>query len=103
MFGCFRETRKGASVNNSHVDYPMSSTYAAEKNPWGTRATMVLAVFSFIGLGAFASSIVLTILLAAFKGAIERDIQHLEWVWRLLMGIGERPLSKTWLDDQSLS
>ena len=67
----------------------MSSTYAAEKNPLGTRATMVLAVFSNIGLGAFTSSIVLTILLAAFKGSIEQDINHLEWVWRLLMGIGK--------------
>lgn len=67
----------------------MSSAFAAEKNPLGTRATMILTVFSCIGLGSFASSIVLTILLAAFKHAIEKDIDHLEWVWRLFMGIGK--------------
>jgi PHS family inorganic phosphate transporter-like MFS transporter len=39
-----------------------------------------------------ASGIVYVILLAAFKSAVDHDIRHLQWVWRLLFGIGLVPL-----------
>lgn len=61
----------------------------------GSRAKLVLTVFSCIGLGVFTSGIVYLILLAAFKGAVEDDIDHLQWVWRLLFGIGLIPLVLT--------
>lgn len=67
----------------------MSSSIAAEKTPLGSRAILVLSVFTCIGLGAFTSSIVYLILLAAFKSSIRDDINNLEWVWRLLMGLGK--------------
>lgn len=73
----------------------MSSSLAAERTPLGSRAVLVLTVFSFIGLGAFASSIVYLILLSAFKKAIEKDINHLEWVWRLLIGLAIIPAGAT--------
>jgi hypothetical protein len=76
-------------------DYPMSSSLSAEVAPMGSRAKMVLSVFSCIGLGAITSSIVYVILLTAFKGAIHQDIAHLEWVWRLLLGIGLVPCALT--------
>ena len=38
-----------------------------------------------------ASGIVYLILLAAFKSAIEHDVNHVQWVWRLLFGIGLVP------------
>jgi MFS transporter, PHS family, inorganic phosphate transporter len=79
------------SANNSYPDYPMSSTLSAEKSAIGSRAKQVLLVFSNIGLGAFTSSIVYLILLAAFKGSIEQNVNHLEWVWRLLLGLGIIP------------
>lgn len=69
-------------------DYPMSSSLAAESTPLGSRAILVLSVFACIGVGAFTSSIVYLILLAAFQSSIEHDINNLEWVWRLLMGLG---------------
>ncbi|KAJ5646484.1 hypothetical protein N7490_002856 [Penicillium lividum] len=73
------------------ADYPLSSALAAEKSPFGTRAVQVLAIFSNIGLGNLAASIVFLVLLKAFQNAIADDIQHLEWVWRLLLGIGIIP------------
>ena len=35
------------------------------------------------------------VLLAAFKGAIEHDISRLQWVWRLLLGLGLVPCAAT--------
>lgn len=51
----------------------------------------VLTVFSNIGLGNMAASIVFLILLKAFQGSITENINHLERVWRLLLGIGIVP------------
>ena len=72
-------------------DYPMSSTLAAEKSAFGSRAKLVLSVFCCIGIGGFTSSVVNTVLLAAGRHAIERDIKNLEWVWRVLLGLGVVP------------
>ena len=73
----------------------MTSSLSAEYNPTGSRAKLVLTVFASIGLGSFSAGIVYVILLAGFKDAIIRDINHLQWVWRLLFGIGLVPLILT--------
>jgi PHS family inorganic phosphate transporter-like MFS transporter len=73
------------------LDYPLSSSLSVEKSPFGTRATQVLTVFASIGLGNIAAGIVFLILLKAFEGSIAENQNHLEWVWRLLLGIGIVP------------
>lgn len=73
----------------------MTSSLSAEHNPLGSRAKLVLLVFASIGLGAFSAGIVYVILLAAFKASITSNINHLQWVWRLLFGIGLVPLTLT--------
>lgn len=73
----------------------MTSSLSAEHNPIGSRAKLVLLVFACIGLGGMTSGIVYLILLAAFKGSVEQNIYHLQWVWRLLFGIGLIPLILT--------
>lgn len=80
---------------NFELDYPLSSSLAAEKNPFGSRAKQVLTVFASIGLGSFTSGIVFLILLTAFKGSIADNQDHLEWVWRLLLGLAIIPASLT--------
>ena len=55
----------------------------------------MLTVFASIGLGGFSAGIVYVVLLAAFKGSIAHNIHHLQWVWRLLFGIGLVPLILT--------
>ncbi|RAO71611.1 uncharacterized protein BHQ10_007623 [Talaromyces amestolkiae] len=77
------------------ADYPLSSSLAAEKNPFGTRAKQILTVFSNIGLGSFTSGIVLLILLKAFESSVADNQRHLEWVWRLLLGLAIIPASLT--------
>ncbi|CAD6565106.1 MAG: Inorganic phosphate transporter pho84 [Tremellales sp. Tagirdzhanova-0007] len=76
-------------------DYPMSSALAAEKSMFGSRAKRILSVFACIGVGGFTSSIVNTILIVAAKSAVDRDIRALEWVWRLLLGLGVIPAALT--------
>ena len=56
---------------------------------------MVLAVFASLGLGNFTAAIVFVVLLAAFKGSISDNVNHLEWVWRLLLGLGIIPAAAT--------
>ncbi|KAL4897664.1 major facilitator superfamily domain-containing protein [Aspergillus ambiguus] len=77
------------------VDYPMSSALSVEKAALGSRAIQVLLVFACIGVGNYAASIVFIVLLRASKSAIYRDLRALEWVWRLLLGIGMIPASVT--------
>ncbi|KAK5167159.1 uncharacterized protein LTR77_007889 [Saxophila tyrrhenica] len=76
-------------------DYPMSSSLSAEHNPMGSRAKLILTVFSFLGLGSVSAGVTYIILLAAFREAIKSNIHHLQWVWRLLFGIGLVPLIAT--------
>lgn len=84
------ETQSWAETNDS-TDYPMTSSITAEYNPMGSRAKLVLTVFSCIGLGVLTCSITYLILLVAFERAMFDDTHHLQWVWRLLFGIGLFP------------
>ncbi|KAJ5276379.1 hypothetical protein N7524_002532 [Penicillium chrysogenum] len=65
------------------------------ESPFGSRAIQVLTVFSNIGLGNTAASVVFLILLKAFEGSIANNISHLEWVWRLLLASGIVPAAFT--------
>jgi PHS family inorganic phosphate transporter-like MFS transporter len=82
-------------AHNTFADYPMTSSLSAEHTPIGSRAKLVTTVFSCIGTGSMTSSIVYLVLLAAFKSAINENIYHLQWVWRLLFGLGLIPLAVT--------
>ena len=77
------------------VDYPMSASLAGEKSVFGSRAKLILTVFACIGCGGITASIVNTILIVAGKSSIEKDIKHLEWVWRILLGLGIVPALAT--------
>lgn len=69
----------------------MTSTLSAEHKIMGSRAKLVLVVFAFLALGTLTAAVVYVVLLAAFKSAIEANIVRLEWVWRLLLGLGIIP------------
>jgi hypothetical protein len=76
-------------------DYPMTSAYSIEQNGSFSRAKLLLTVFTCLGVGEVAVGIVYVVLLSAFKTSIEADIYRLQWVWRLLLGIGLVPLAGT--------
>ena len=73
--------------SNICADYPMSSTISAEHNPLGSRGRLVLTVFASLGLGNPAAGIVFPTLLVAFKSVVSTNVDRLEWVWRLLLGV----------------
>lgn len=58
-------------------------------------AKLVLSCFSCIGLGSFTASLIYIILLAGFKEKIHQHIFYVQWVWRLLFGLGLIPLVLT--------
>ena len=72
-------------------DYPMSSALVAERGIFGSRAKSILTVFACIGVGGFVATVVNLILISAAYNAVERDIKNLEWVWRVLLGLGLVP------------
>lgn len=73
----------------------MSSTLSAEHNPLGSRGKLVLTVFASQGFGNLTAGIVFLVLLAVFKTAVVHNVDRLEWVWRLLFGIGIVPAAAT--------
>jgi MFS transporter, PHS family, inorganic phosphate transporter len=79
----------------SGTDYPLSSAFSVEKDAIASRAIQILLVFASIALGNIAAGTVFLVLLQAFKSLIYTDIQHLEWVWRLLLGLGLIPAMLT--------
>ena len=73
----------------------MTSAYAAEHSFGGSRAKLILSVFLCLGIGETTVGIVYVILLTAFKSAVEDDLYLLQWLWRLLFGIGLIPMACT--------
>lgn len=73
----------------------MTSAYSVEQNGSLSRAKLLLTVFTCLGIGEVAVGIVYVILLSAFESSINNDLYRLQWVWRLLLGIGLVPLAST--------
>ncbi|ORZ04387.1 phosphate:H+ symporter [Absidia repens] len=72
-------------------DYPLSSVITAEFATTKRRGAMMAAVFAMQGIGQVAASIVGIITTAAFKSAIESDPAYLDYVWRIVIGVGAVP------------
>ncbi|CAH0027421.1 unnamed protein product [Clonostachys rhizophaga] len=68
-------------------DIPISATLSAEKSGTKGHAHMFLLVYFIGGVGNITASIVLVILLAAFKKSIQDNVYHFNWVWRLHLGL----------------
>ncbi|KAK0244576.1 inorganic phosphate transporter [Armillaria nabsnona] len=73
-------------------DYPLSAIISSEFASTRIRGRMMNAVFAFQGWGNFAAALVSLIVTSAYKDAILRDTppnyNHVDFVWRLLIGIG---------------
>lgn len=72
-------------------DYPVSAIITSEFATTKNRGAMIAAVFAMQGFGIVAASIVAIIVLACFKSAIEGDQLMLDYVWRIIMGLGVVP------------
>ncbi|KAJ7664748.1 phosphate permease [Mycena rosella] len=92
-------------------DYPLSATISSEFASTRTRGRMMTAVFAAQGWGNFAASLVATVIAIGFKDLVTRDfptascicdtsafsrqlcaspstINHVDYMWRLLLGLG---------------
>ncbi|KAJ2366229.1 hypothetical protein H4S02_003643 [Coemansia sp. RSA 2611] len=69
-------------------DYPLTATIVSEYASPSQRGKMIAAVFSCQGFGNVLAPIVGIIVTACFKGAIDNDVRNLDYVWRLIIGLG---------------
>ncbi|OBZ83095.1 Repressible high-affinity phosphate permease [Choanephora cucurbitarum] len=72
-------------------DYPLSSVITAEFATTRHRGAMMAAVFAMQGIGQVTASLVGLIVTAAYKSAIESDQAYLDYVWRIVIGLGAVP------------
>ncbi|KAF9162356.1 Inorganic phosphate transporter pho84 [Mortierella sp. AD011] len=76
-------------------DYPMSATVTSEWAAAGRRGQLMSIIFSMQGIGNLMASVVTMIVLACFKSAIESDVDNLDIVWRICVGVGCIPAVST--------
>ncbi|KAG0224169.1 Inorganic phosphate transporter pho84 [Mortierella sp. GBA43] len=76
-------------------DYPMSATVTSEWASAGRRGQLMATIFSMQGIGNLMASIVTLIVLAIFKSAIKNDVDNLDIVWRICIGVGCIPAAST--------
>ncbi|KAJ2559959.1 hypothetical protein EV175_000072 [Coemansia sp. RSA 1933] len=69
-------------------DYPLTATIVSEYASVHNRGKLISAVFSFQGFGNVAAPIVGIIVTACFKNSIDRNVLYLDYVWRIIIGIG---------------
>ncbi|KAJ1666743.1 hypothetical protein IW140_002334 [Coemansia sp. RSA 1813] len=69
-------------------DYPLTATIVSEYASVHNRGKMISAVFSCQGFGNVAAPIVGIIVTACFKNSIDRNVLYLDYVWRIIIGIG---------------
>ncbi|ORZ01002.1 phosphate:H+ symporter [Syncephalastrum racemosum] len=72
-------------------DYPLSSVITSEFATTKRRGAMMAAVFAMQGFGQVAAGLVGLVCTAAYKSAIQSDVAYLDYVWRLVIGIGAVP------------
>ncbi|KAJ1663485.1 hypothetical protein IW140_001169 [Coemansia sp. RSA 1813] len=72
-------------------DYPVSAIITSEFATTKRRGAMVAAVFAMQGFGIVAAAIVAIVVLACFKSGIDNDQLVLDYVWRIIMGLGAVP------------
>ncbi|CAO0791038.1 unnamed protein product [Mucor circinelloides] len=72
-------------------DYPLSSVITSEFATTKRRGAMMAAVFAMQGIGQLSAGLVGLICTAAFQSAIKADQTKLDFVWRLVIGLGAIP------------
>lgn len=72
-------------------DYPISATITSEWSSTHRRGMMLSLLFSMQGIGTLAAAIVTLVVLAIFKESINADVNNLDYVWRICVGLGAIP------------
>ncbi|KAJ2004784.1 hypothetical protein H4R26_002318 [Coemansia thaxteri] len=69
-------------------DYPLTATIVSEYASVHNRGKLMAAVFAFQGFGNVLAPIVAIIVTACFKSSIDADVLTLDYVWRIIIGVG---------------
>ncbi|PIA15534.1 MFS general substrate transporter [Coemansia reversa NRRL 1564] len=69
-------------------DYPLTATIVSEYASPKRRGMFISGVFSCQGFGNVLAPIVGIIVTACFKSSIDNDVRNLDYVWRLIIGLG---------------
>ncbi|KAJ2004785.1 hypothetical protein GGI04_001641 [Coemansia thaxteri] len=69
-------------------DYPLTATIVSEYASVHNRGKLMAAVFSCQGFGNVLAPIVGIVVTACFKSSIDTDVLNLDYVWRIIIGIG---------------
>jgi PHS family inorganic phosphate transporter-like MFS transporter len=69
-------------------DYPLSAVITSEFATTKRRGAMMAAVFAMQGFGILAAAIVALLVLLGYKSAIQADVNTLDQVWRIVIGLG---------------
>ncbi|KAJ2329792.1 hypothetical protein GGI00_003857 [Coemansia sp. RSA 2681] len=69
-------------------DYPLTATIVSEYASVHNRGKLIAAVFSCQGFGNVLAPIVGIIVTVCFKSSIDADVLNLDYVWRIIIGIG---------------
>ncbi|CAG8471405.1 192_t:CDS:2 [Acaulospora morrowiae] len=72
-------------------DYPISAVFTSEFSNTSSRGAMIAAVFAMQGFGILFAALVSLLALMAMKPSIDKDILYLDYVWRIVLGIGIIP------------
>ncbi|KAI8145933.1 phosphate:H+ symporter [Fennellomyces sp. T-0311] len=72
-------------------DYPLSSVITSEFATTKRRGAMMAAVFAMQGFGQVTASLVGLIVTAAYQDAIRASAENLDYVWRIVVGLGAVP------------
>ncbi|RKP12278.1 major facilitator superfamily domain-containing protein, partial [Piptocephalis cylindrospora] len=72
-------------------DYPLSAIITSEFATTRNRGAMISAVFAMQGLGILTGACVSTLVIFIFQGAINSDVLNLDYVWRIIVGLGAIP------------
>jgi PHS family inorganic phosphate transporter-like MFS transporter len=78
-------------LGNTPISQQLSATIAAEFSTARNRGAFVGSVFAMQGVGILVASLVAIVTTAAFKPLILRDINYLDYVWRIELGLGVVP------------
>ncbi|KDQ62674.1 hypothetical protein JAAARDRAFT_203751 [Jaapia argillacea MUCL 33604] len=73
-------------------DYPLSAIISSEFAAVGLRGKLMTAVFAFQGWGNLCAALVSLVVLTAYKDSIigdtMPDLNHVDYLWRLVIGLG---------------
>ncbi|KAJ2374438.1 hypothetical protein IW150_003101 [Coemansia sp. RSA 2607] len=69
-------------------DYPLTAAIVSEYSSVHNRGKLMAAVFAFQGFGNVLAPIVAIIVTACFSQSIARDVLYMDYVWRIIIGVG---------------